>query len=153
MENLLAFMFRTVMDESLLHYTECVLGILYLYLVVKNLLWFIKPLEDRDEYTNLEIWFEDLYDAFKEHLRQIKRKIRKWIPGLSEEVEGKDTRSIPGRNTLAVTKAAMKLKAGPKKLSFNKNEDTKGNAKAESGAKNGMKPRRANVSFDFAKEE
>ena len=139
-ENLLAFMFRYIMNESLLHYTECLLGMLYLHLVVKNLLWFISPLKDRDEYTNLEMWFEDKVDYVKERLKPIETKIRKWVPGLKKK-ERRVTQSEPGRKTFTVTKAAMLFKRRQSKMA---EKD-----KTESGGKNGRP-----VSFeDFAKND
>mmetsp|Transcript_11065 Transcript_11065/g.17900 ORF Transcript_11065/g.17900 Transcript_11065/m.17900 type:complete len:139 (+) Transcript_11065:509-925(+) len=81
-ENLLAFMFRNIINKAALEYAESILGIVYLYLVIKNLLWFIQPLYERDEYANSFIWLENRKKLYKEKFR--------WVAGKSRRNE-KDT--------------------------------------------------------------
>ena len=51
-ENLLAFVLRDIIGATLMHRIEEILGILYLYLVISNLLWFLSPLKTREEYSS-----------------------------------------------------------------------------------------------------
>mmetsp|Transcript_13016 Transcript_13016/g.28096 ORF Transcript_13016/g.28096 Transcript_13016/m.28096 type:complete len:491 (-) Transcript_13016:193-1665(-) len=81
-ENLLAFMFRNIINKAALEYAESILGIVYLYFVIKNLLWFIQPLYERDEYANSFIWLENRKKLYKEKFR--------WVAGKSRRNE-KDT--------------------------------------------------------------
>lgn len=72
-ENLLAFLVRNYVYESLLYYTEVLLGGLYVYFVVRNLLWFLEPLADREEYNSLIQYIEDM---IKKYLAPLARKKR-----------------------------------------------------------------------------
>ncbi|KAL9185921.1 hypothetical protein ACHAXT_003698 [Thalassiosira profunda] len=105
-ENLLAFALRGVINERLLHYAECLLGILYLHFVVRNMLWFVRPLKDRDEYIHLVDWFEDKIDSCKERIRRI-------IPGMNSR-GGKEGEPTKRRNSWEATattlQAAVRLK-------------------------------------------
>lgn len=40
-ENLIAYIFRDIVGERIMHHIEVLLGILYLYFVMHNLFWFI----------------------------------------------------------------------------------------------------------------
>ena len=62
----MAFMLRNMTDKKVMEFSEILLAILYLYLVVGNLLWFITPLYEREEYTRLVVWFEDTADLYRE---------------------------------------------------------------------------------------
>ncbi|KAL7550707.1 hypothetical protein ACHAWF_013945 [Thalassiosira exigua] len=61
-ENLVAFVVRYLVKETVMRYTEALLGVLYLIFVIRNFIWFIDPLKDREEYTDLLMWFEDKYE-------------------------------------------------------------------------------------------
>ena len=60
-ENFVFFMLHGWLDESLLFYSEVLLACLYLYLVIKTFLWFIKPISKRDEW---EILIDEIQDSF-----------------------------------------------------------------------------------------
>lgn len=74
-ENLMAFLLLGIVNEKVLQYTEALLGILYLYAVVKNLIWFIKPLKEREENMLLKVWLEDKIDWVKEKIMRLPRKV------------------------------------------------------------------------------
>jgi len=74
-ENLLAFMFRNKISKTVMAYVEAILGIVYLYWVIRNLLWFIEPLYERDEYFNLFIWFENQKELYKEKFCWVAGKV------------------------------------------------------------------------------
>ena len=63
-ENLIAFMLGNFIPKKIMHPMESFLGVLYLYFVVKNLLWFIKPLSERKEYSLLLNWMECKVEEF-----------------------------------------------------------------------------------------
>eukprot|EP00581_Thalassiosira_minuscula_P016469 CAMPEP_0183718340 /NCGR_PEP_ID=MMETSP0737-20130205/11625_1 /TAXON_ID=385413 /ORGANISM="Thalassiosira miniscula, Strain CCMP1093" /LENGTH=517 /DNA_ID=CAMNT_0025947885 /DNA_START=427 /DNA_END=1980 /DNA_ORIENTATION=+ len=65
-ENLMAFMFRGVINRRFMENFESVLGILYLFFVIKNFNWFVAPLKEREEYELLLDWLEDTSDWLKE---------------------------------------------------------------------------------------
>lgn len=75
-ENLLAYMLssHTIVNEHVVKIMENVLAIVYLYLVVKNLIWFIKPLKDRDDFMHIQIWFDSIIDSMKASLNWNKAK-------------------------------------------------------------------------------
>mmetsp|Transcript_12406 Transcript_12406/g.26914 ORF Transcript_12406/g.26914 Transcript_12406/m.26914 type:complete len:557 (-) Transcript_12406:216-1886(-) len=78
-ENLMAFVLRNIVDDKVIEWTEIFLGILYLCFVVKNLIWFIKPLKDREEYSSLVLWFEEKLDPYREKWQWIVDKVfRSW---------------------------------------------------------------------------
>eukprot|EP00578_Thalassiosira_sp_NH16_P027767 CAMPEP_0181102506 /NCGR_PEP_ID=MMETSP1071-20121207/14357_1 /TAXON_ID=35127 /ORGANISM="Thalassiosira sp., Strain NH16" /LENGTH=461 /DNA_ID=CAMNT_0023185495 /DNA_START=239 /DNA_END=1621 /DNA_ORIENTATION=+ len=77
-ENLLAFMLRNIINEKVIEYTESLFGIMYLYFVLKNLLWFIKPLQDREEYALLWVWFEDKVELYEEKCTWLVEKVFPW---------------------------------------------------------------------------
>ncbi len=55
---------HTILNEyGVVKTMENILAIVYLYLVVCNLIWFVKPLKERDDFLHLETWFEERVDA------------------------------------------------------------------------------------------
>jgi hypothetical protein len=62
MENLVAFMVQGYIHESLLHFIEVCLGMVYLFAVLYNLYWFLKPLADREEFDAMSRWTERRVD-------------------------------------------------------------------------------------------
>jgi hypothetical protein len=65
-ENLLAHMLHTILPEHIVKIMENLLAIVYLYLVIQNFIWFVKPLKDRDDFPHLKLWMEARLDAWKE---------------------------------------------------------------------------------------
>jgi len=65
-ENLLAHMLHTILPEHIVKIMENLLAIVYLYLVIQNFIWFVKPLKDRDDFPHLKLWMESRLDAWKE---------------------------------------------------------------------------------------
>ena len=57
---------------------EKILAIVYLYLVVQNLLWFIKPLKERDDYLHLQLWFEELVETCRKVVVGMIRGLWRW---------------------------------------------------------------------------
>jgi hypothetical protein len=54
------------------------LAIVYLYLVVQNLLWFVKPLKERDDYLHLQLWFEELVETCRKVVVGMIRGLWRW---------------------------------------------------------------------------
>lgn len=77
-------MLRNTINATIIEYTESLLGILYLLAVVKNLIWFIKPLKDREEYSLLITWFDDKKEHLQEQCIWVAGKVfpwwRRWRP-------------------------------------------------------------------------
>ena len=65
---------HTIVSEHVLKIMENVLAIVYLYMVVQNLIWFIKPLKDRDDFMHLQSWFDSRLDSMKASLNWNKAK-------------------------------------------------------------------------------
>lgn len=72
-ENLIAFVLRNAINDKVIEITEILLGILYLWLVVKNLIWFIQPLKERDEYASMMIWYENKLDSYDKVFKSWRR--------------------------------------------------------------------------------
>ena len=122
-ENLMAFVLRHIINDWVLDYSEWILGILYLYLVVKNLVWFIKPLQDREEYTELVAWCEDKVDDCKDKMKWFVDKIFPWrFPLWRKKEEGADNGNGNGNGSpgskwskaVKGTAAAIRIKNGAK---------------------------------------
>ena len=85
-------MLRGIFNERLLEYTEAFLGMLYLFGVIRNLIWFIKPLAEREEFNLVIIWFEEMGDLCKEKVQGAVRMAcfwRRWTSRKPSEEEGK----------------------------------------------------------------
>lgn len=63
-ENLIFFVIRDVINDIWIDRIEALLGIVYLYFVFQNLLWFISPLKQREEYESLVMYVEDFKAEF-----------------------------------------------------------------------------------------
>jgi len=63
-ENLIFFVIRDVINDIWIDRIEFLLGIVYLYFVFQNLLWFISPLKQREEYESLVMYVEDFKAEF-----------------------------------------------------------------------------------------
>lgn len=72
-------MLRYVLSERVVAYMEILLAVVYLYLVVQNLIWFVQPLNERDDYLPLQIWFEGKLDAWKGKLKILCPWFQEWI--------------------------------------------------------------------------
>ena len=88
MENLVAFMLRSIISKIAMEYTERLLGILYLYFVVSNLIRFISPLKERD--TVLVRQCKERLDLWKGKFRWLVGKVAPPCrrPPTTEEEEG-----------------------------------------------------------------
>lgn len=62
----MAHMLHTILPENVVKIVENLLAIGYLYLVIQNFIWFVKPLKDRDDFPHLKLWMEARLDAWKE---------------------------------------------------------------------------------------
>ena len=74
----MAYMLRGIINKKVMNSAESLLGMLYLYFVITNLIWFIKPLKDREEYTLLLVWLEDRSELYKEKLEWVVGKVLPW---------------------------------------------------------------------------
>jgi hypothetical protein len=95
------------------NFLESLLAIVYLFYVAKNLLWFIEPLKEREEYALLLTW----YDAKADHLHQFISSIRPW----NKKPTDRGKPIVGGRNMLHATRAIIavdKLRSAPKKVDF-----------------------------------
>ena len=86
-------MLRNIINEKVIEYTESLFGIMYLYFVLKNLLWFIKPLQDREEYALLWVWFEDKVELYEEKCTWLVEKVFPWRRRQREEQEKRHSNS------------------------------------------------------------
>lgn len=77
-ENLMAYIFSNIMNQRLLHWIEVLLGVIYLVFVVNNLLWFVNPLKEREEYELLLEWGEDKLDDMKNWCIEARDSILPW---------------------------------------------------------------------------
>jgi len=73
-ENLIAYLLHSIVNKRILQNSESLLGILYLGFVVKNLVWFVAPLKEREEYDLLLVWLEDKWDWMKDALIPWRKK-------------------------------------------------------------------------------
>jgi len=81
-ENLFFFMVQDTFNHRVIEYLEYFLGILYLYCVIKALLWFIEPLKEREEWASVIDWIEDTIDPYQEKWKWLigKRQLRREKP-------------------------------------------------------------------------
>ncbi|KAL3802681.1 hypothetical protein HJC23_012005 [Cyclotella cryptica] len=116
-ENLIFFMLRDVINERLLLYFELLLASIYLYLVVKNLLWFIQPLSKRDEWSVAIDLFEENLESLKEKMTGSETraaKLRPWATSDSKRQE-----SIARLRAVLKTASTLKKMAGKEKSGRN----------------------------------
>ena len=71
-------MLRDNLNVIFLEYMEIFFACLYLYFVVKNLVWFITPLKERKEFDLFVIWFEDRLEMCEEKWEWFVSKISFW---------------------------------------------------------------------------
>ena len=70
-ENFVAFLLRSFVSGKLITTLESILAVVYLYAVIRNLIWFIQPLTERDEYTSLVDWIEDELEVYVEFIQKV----------------------------------------------------------------------------------
>ena len=99
-------MLRTTINGKVMDYMESLFGIIYLYFVLKNLLWFIKPLQDREEYALLWAWFEDKAEWYEEKFQWVVDKMSPWR---RKKVVEKEEESSPSRGRKSWGRAVMKV--------------------------------------------
>ena len=87
-ENLVACMLRKYIDSRADDLIESLLAILYIYFVAKNLLWFIEPLKERDDYALLLTWYEDRAEFCSDKLHCFISKIRPWTKKFEDKKAG-----------------------------------------------------------------
>ena len=68
MENLAVFCLRNYINIKVMEFTETLLGILYLVAVVRNLLWFLQPIKQREEFAVLQMVWKDWVDVFRDRV-------------------------------------------------------------------------------------
>lgn len=124
-ENLLAFMLRDAINETVIEYTEYLLAVAYLYFVVRNFLWFIKPLKNREEWEEVLMWFEDKVDDYKDIWKSLVKKALFWRkkkkpePTKAENKNGGEMDDFSGtllgkKGGTQAVRAAVKFSAGLK---------------------------------------
>jgi len=87
----------------------------YLYFVVHNLIWFISPLKDRDEFSLIVVWFEDTVDRYAEKWERFANKVKRskvlpWNWGKKEEAPPPSKQDLSPGGGFIVTKAAVRFK-------------------------------------------
>jgi len=85
-------MFRNIINKTAMEYIEYLLGIMYIHFVVKNFLWFIEPLYDRDEYTSLVLWYEDTWDHYKEKCEDVLDRVLPWRWNKNAKIEKRSSK-------------------------------------------------------------
>mmetsp|Transcript_33010 Transcript_33010/g.63067 ORF Transcript_33010/g.63067 Transcript_33010/m.63067 type:complete len:562 (-) Transcript_33010:283-1968(-) len=133
-ENVLAFMFRDIINKKVMVYTEYLLGILYLYFVTKNFMWFIEPLQDREEWTSLVDLYEDKWDHYKEKCDDVLDRVLPWRWNKKVKVETKSAK-IWG----TAVKSAIRMKNGGKKIINGGVNNAAGGDEKSQGRSNGAK--------------
>lgn len=115
-ENLVAFVLRDILNVNFLEYMEIILACLYLYFVVKNLVWFIKPLKERKEFDLFVVWFEDRLEMCEEKWEWFVSKISFWRKKDDKKEDDKKVgfqpaAVAPARNAGETVKAAVRFKS------------------------------------------
>jgi len=117
-ENLMIYLLRNVLDPNLLHFLEVSMAAAYLFFVFRNLMWFLHPLKEREEYDNLVMLMEDRWDDVKDKLSWdgVKKKLSwcvdKATPAFLKKMEEpKPTNAGAG---FAVIRGATAFKHGSK---------------------------------------
>ncbi len=77
-ENLVASLLRKYTNMQHYNFVESLLAIVYLYFVIRNLLWFIKPLKEREDSALLLDWFATRAELFKGKLHWFISTISPW---------------------------------------------------------------------------
>lgn len=113
-ENLIAYLLRNILNAYVLYCIELTLGIIYTYLVVRNLLWFVKPLTEREEFDLLITFVENKIDEIRHYGVWCLKKltpafIKRWQERRLAEKKSKRESVVSGLN---VMRAAGKLKGG-----------------------------------------
>ena len=114
-------MLRDILNVNFLEYMEIILACLYLYFVVKNLVWFIKPLKERKEFDLFVVWFEDRLEMCEEKWDWFVSKISFWRKrdDKKEDDKKEDDKKVgfqpaavaPARNAGETVKAAVRFKS------------------------------------------
>ena len=116
-ENLIAYLLRNTFNAHVLYYIELILGLYYTYSVVQNLLWFVKPLTEREEFDLLITFVEDKIDEYRQNVVWCVEKLtpafvkRRREQRLAEE---KAKRESMKKGGMGAMRAAAKLKSGLK---------------------------------------
>ena len=106
----------------------------YLYFVVRNLIWFISPLKDRDEFSLIVIWFEDTVDRYAEKWERFVNKVKRskvlpWNWGKEEKAPSNpQNQELSPGGGFNVTKAAVRFKKSITGGSSDPFEKNNGNA-------------------------
>lgn len=111
-ENLFACLLRKYINIQHYNFVESLLAIVYLYFVTRNLIWFIEPLKEREDFALLLDWFEARAELFKGKLRWFISTIRPWTKMsedkvnivLSAVVSAAQAASIMGHKTRSKSK-------------------------------------------------
>lgn len=97
---------NTTADTQFYNLIESILAGLYLYYVLKNLLWFIQPSKEREDYALLLDWFEERV-TFGFRPAAIWEIFLSWIPwnkNLVHDNDKSDSKSVRFQNQFSVSK-------------------------------------------------
>lgn len=106
-ENLVACLLRKYISAQHYNLVESFLAIIYLYFVIKNLLWFVSPLKEREDFSKLLTWFELKAALYKGKLRgHISKICPRWTKKSKDEGEVGDHTRTMRTMTMAVNAAS-----------------------------------------------
>jgi len=144
-ENLLAFLLRNYINIRVLEFAEWGLGMLYLYMVVNNSLWFLKPLKQREEYTVWMAWLEDHVETFKDKFASLTkaREVAASVREVAASVLERARDMLPEKETGAAPDGAEPLteempstgEGAPERKSVTIEEEERPSVEAAAGQK------------------
>ena len=117
-ENLIFFMLRDLINERVLLYFELLFAGVYLYIVVKNLLWFIQPLSKRDEWSVVVNLFEDNLEMLTKKMAPSETQVAKTKQGAI--ADSKRQESIALLRAAFQTVSTLHKVVGKEKMGRNK---------------------------------
>lgn len=104
-------MLRDILNVNFLEYMEIFFACLYLYFVVKNLVWFITPLKERKEFDLFVIWFEDRLEMCEEKWEWFVSKISFWRKKEDDKKEDDKKVGFQPAAVAPTIKAAVRFKS------------------------------------------
>ena len=102
---------ETVKEKYLL-FTEALLGMVYLYYVVNNLKWFLKPLKHREDHRLLLDWFKDKKEDLEDRAKGAARKVCPWLWGAQRDRHKRASRAWARMGQAAVRMRRSAAKKG-----------------------------------------
>ncbi|KAL3806563.1 hypothetical protein ACHAXA_011738 [Cyclostephanos tholiformis] len=131
-ENLVACVFRKYIETQYDDIVESILAIIYMYLVAKNLFWFIEPLKEREDYALLLKWYEVRAEYFWDEFRRFISMIRHPWTVMSWNKKAEVNKVIPhdgGKTKLALAAWAVQALCSWEREARLNNEDQLKNEK------------------------